>query len=90
MPDKIPVHTDGRLRHRATSGDLQPALPGAGPDLATGCDLPPRQYPYTEDRCPDCGGHMQHIQHVIALRASKEIHFDHHCLATCKVRFRDA
>jgi|HubBroStandDraft_6_1064221.scaffolds.fasta_scaffold36137_12 hypothetical protein len=90
MTDKIPVHTDGRLRHRAAAGALQPNVPGAGPDPAMGCDLPGREYPSDKDRCPDCNGHMQHIQHALALPKSRAIHFDHHCLGKCGVRFRDA
>jgi hypothetical protein len=90
MPDKIPVHADGRLRHRAAAGALQPNLPGAGPDPESACDRPAREYATDQDRCPDCGGRMQHMQHAVVIGRSRAIHFDHDCLGRCGLRFRDA
>ena len=80
-----PRHADGRLRHRAAPGALQPQLPGAGPAQPSSCVRQEREYAGTDTVCPDCGGKMQHLEH----RVVGDYHFDHDCIAGCRLRFRD-
>ncbi|MGH3609798.1 MAG: hypothetical protein ACRDRD_17165 [Pseudonocardiaceae bacterium] len=72
-------HADGRLRHIAPAGALQPSPPDV---VLPVCHLPERDYAFTETACPDCQGLMQHHLH-----RDVEWHFDHAC--RCGTKFRD-